>query len=143
MPANENKEIALRFLQAWNAGSQVIVDELAAPGLVVSYSTWPEVVRGPEAFKGMLAMTFNSFPDLRIRADEVLAEGDRVALRWTYWGTFQSGELYGVAAAGQEVKVSGITFYRIAAGKVVEERGIVDNFNLMLQVGASPTPAAE
>jgi steroid delta-isomerase-like uncharacterized protein len=139
MSIEENKAIARRFIQAWSAGGEAIVDELAAPTLTVAYTHWPEPVRGPAQFKQMLTETFRYFPDMKVAVDELLAETDRVMVRWTYTGTHQHGELYGLPATGKSVKVSGITVYRIADGKVVEESGLVDSFNMMLQLGARPT----
>lgn len=131
-----NKEIAQRFIGAWNAGGQGVVDELAAPELEVSYEHWDAPAVGPEQFKEMLAATISYFPDMRVTVEELLAEGERVMVRWRYSGTHQHGELFGVQPAGAAVNVAGVTVYRIVNGKVVEERGLVDNLALALQLGA-------
>jgi len=136
MPADENKAIARRFLQAWSAGRQGIVDELAAPDIIVSYTHFPQLFRGAEAFKELLTQTIACFPDLQITDDEIVAEGEKVAIRWSYTGTHQHSELFGVPPAGTRVRVSGITVYRIAQGKVLEESGVVDVLALMQQLGA-------
>ena len=132
--------IARRFIQAWNAGCRDIVDELAATDLMVSYTHFPEPFRNPESFKDMLADTHRSFPDLSIEVDDLVSDGTRVVVHWTYRGTFQQGEMFGVQAAGQPVEVVGVTMYRIEDGEVKSERGIVDNLSLMMQLGARPTP---
>ncbi|MGA3028204.1 MAG: nuclear transport factor 2 family protein [Bryobacteraceae bacterium] len=67
MPAEENKAIARRFLQAWRAGGQGIVEELAAPDITVSYSHFPQPFRGAQAFRELLAQTIGCFPDLQDR----------------------------------------------------------------------------
>ena len=46
--------------------------------------------------------------------------------------------MFGVEAAGRSVGVTGLTRYRIADGAVQEERGVVDNFGLMMHLGATP-----
>jgi steroid delta-isomerase-like uncharacterized protein len=140
MPIVENKSIARRFIHAWSAGGLGIVDELAAPDITVSYSHFPEPIRGAEKFKQVLIQTVNSFPDIRVTADELICEEDRVVVRWTYRGTHKSGNIFGIPAAGKQVSVSGITVYVIAHGKVVEENGLVDSFSLMRQLGAAPAP---
>lgn len=114
-----------------------IVDDLAAPDLTVAYTHFPEPLHGPEAFKAMLQQTHAHFPDLSITVQDVLAEGDRAVVRWSYRGTFQEGELFGVAAAGQAVEVAGMTRYQVADGKVRREDGIVDNLSLMMQLQAA------
>jgi len=135
------KEIARRFIQAWNAGQRDIVDDLAAPDLTVVYPHFPEPLEGPAAFKEMLAQTHHFFPDLEIKVDAILAEDPQAAVHWRYRGSFQNGEMFGVEAAGQSVEVTGLTWYRIADGAVQEERGVVDNFGLIMQLGAAPKSA--
>ena len=132
------KSIARRFIQAWNAGKRHIVDERAAPDLVVSYTHYPEAYHGPEAFKEMLAKTHRFFPDLSIEVRDVVADGNQAVVRWTYRGTFQNGEMFGVAASGQSVDVTGMTIYEIEEGAVKREEGVVDNLALMQQLGRSP-----
>jgi steroid delta-isomerase-like uncharacterized protein len=128
MPSpSDTAEIARQFIQAWNAGKRHIVDELADPDLVVSYTHYPEAYHGPEAFKKMLAKTHHFFPDLSIELRDVVADGNQAFVRWTYRGTFQNGEMFGVAASGQSVEVTGMTIYEIEAGAVKREEGVVDN----------------
>jgi len=132
--------IARRFIQAWNAGHREVVDALAAPDLVVSYTHFPESIHGPDAFKQMLADTHQHFPDLEIDTHDVIAQDDQAVVHWMYRGTFQAGEMFGVTADGQAVDVTGMTRYQIEGGRVHREQGIVDTFRLMMQLGASPTP---
>ena len=71
-----------------------------------------------------------------------MAEGDKVMVRWTYQATPQV-EVFGIPATGKQVRVSGMTVYRIPYGKVVEESGVIDNFSLMHQLGVIPAPGQE
>lgn len=132
------ENLARRFMQAWNAGHLQVVDELAADDLTVSYTHFPEPLQGPEPFKEMLSQTHRYFPDLTITIDEVVADGDQAVVHWRYRGTFEQGEMFGVEASGQSVEVAGMTRYHIADGKIQREQGIVDNFGLMMQLGAVP-----
>jgi predicted ester cyclase len=91
-------------------------------------------VEGVDRFKDILRQTHHSFPDLQITLDRMVAEGERVVVWWTYVGTHQREVLFGVEPSGKRVKVSGITEYRIINGQVIEERGIVDNLGLMMQL---------
>jgi steroid delta-isomerase-like uncharacterized protein len=125
-------------MQAWNAGQRHVVDELAAPDLVVSYTHYPEPYHGPEAFKEMLVKTHHFFPDLSIEVRDVVADENQAFVRWRYRGTFQNGEMFGVEAAGQSVKVTGMTILEIEGGAVQREEGVVDNLALMQQLGLSP-----
>jgi steroid delta-isomerase-like uncharacterized protein len=62
-----------------------------------------------------------AFPDLTCTIEELIAEGDKVAYRWTMRGTHQ-GEIEGIAPTGRAVEVSGITIVRLEDGKIVEDR---------------------
>jgi steroid delta-isomerase-like uncharacterized protein len=135
----DNKAIARRFAQAWAAGGLSIVDELASPDLVVSYPLPPEPIRGPEAFKAFLTEFIAGLPDATITVDDMIAEDDKVACRWTMRGTHE-GPLFGFPPTLNQVDISGFTFYRIVGGKVVEEAGIGDALNLLQQLGAVIAP---
>ena len=133
---DNNKEIARRFIQAWSAGGLEVVDELVAPNFTVFYSHFPAPVQGAEGFKAILAQTYSSFPDIQVTVNEVIGEGDQVVVHWTYRGTHQHGEVLGARPTGKQVQVAGMTIYRIRNDKVLEERGVVDNFSLAVQIGA-------
>ena len=140
MSTKENKAIAHRFAQVWAAGGLHVVDELAAPDIVVSYPIPPEPIRGAEAFKAFLTEFVAGLPDVAVTVDDMIAEGDKVACRWTMRGT-HTGPLFGFPATGRPVQISGFTFYRIASGKVVEETGAGNSMALLQQIGAVIAPA--
>lgn len=142
MSTEDNKTIADRFAQVWAAGGLHIVDELAGPDIVVSYPIPPEPLRGREAFKAFLTEFIAGLPDAEVTVDDMIAEGDKVACRWTMRGT-QHGPLFGFPPSGRSVKISGFTFYRIADGKVIEETGMGNALGLMQQLGADIAPAAD
>ena len=70
-----------------------------------------------------------------------MAAGDKVVARYTWRGT-QRGEFFGVPATGKTVAVTGLSCYRCAGGKIVEEWWLEDLLGLMQQLGAIPAPAA-
>jgi steroid delta-isomerase-like uncharacterized protein len=128
--------IARQFLQAWNAGGEQIVDSLASPDLTVSYTHFPQPLQGAEAFKKALRETHEYFPDLEIIPEEVIATENTAVVRWIYRATHQRGELFGVPPSGKRVDVRGITIYRVEAGLVRSEEGVVDNLSLVSQLRA-------
>jgi steroid delta-isomerase-like uncharacterized protein len=135
----ENRTIACRFAQVWTTQGLHLVDELAAPDIVVSYPIPPEPIRGVEGFKAFLTEVLAGLPDASVTVDVTIAEGDRVACRWTMRATHR-GPLFGFPPTGRPVQFSGITFYRIAGGKVLEETGIGNSLSLMQQLGAVVAP---
>ena len=141
MSKPDNKAIARSFIQAWSSKGNQVVDELVDPDIVISYSHSPEPIRGIDNFKEMLNQTLTYFPDLHISIDDLISEGNKVAVRWTYTATHNQDDMFGVMASGKSVHITGITCYQITDGKVVEEVGVVDNLGLMFQLGAVPAPA--
>lgn len=133
-----NKLIAQRFLQVWTPEGRSLVDDMTAPDFAFAYNSWQEVGQGAALFKQILAQTHDSFPDMQIHAEDVVAEGDRVVVRWTYAASHRKNVLFGVPPSGKRVRVSGVTFYRIVNQKIVEELGFADTMSLMLQLGAEP-----
>ena len=138
MSAEENKALVRRFVEEfWNEGKTTAADELMAIDAVV-YMPTGEVVNldGLKSFAG----TFRgSFPDWHSTVEELIAEGDKVAERWTARGTHR-GELQGIPPTGKRVEVPGSVFYRIVGGKIVEFRGLFNMMSLMQQLGVIPAP---
>ena len=138
MSAEENKELVRRFVaEFWNEGNAGAADELMAPDAEIHMPTGERV--DLEGLKGFAGAFRGSFPDWHSTFEELVAEGDRVAERWTGKGTHR-GELQGLAPTDRRVKVSGSVFYRIVDGKIVEFRGQLDMMGLMKQLGAMPSP---
>ena len=61
----------------------------------------------------------SAFPDGRFAVEDTIAEGDRVAVRWTFHGT-NTGEYLGAAATGRAIHVTGINILRIEKGRIAE-----------------------
>jgi steroid delta-isomerase-like uncharacterized protein len=138
MSIEENKAIALRFARVWDTDDPSILDELAAPGIRVSYPILPGPIQGAGAFKEVLAGVRAGLPDIKIEVGDVVAEGDVVVAPWTMSGT-HLGALMGIPPSGNAVSWKGITIYRIEDGKVVDERGEEDGLGLLRQIGAIPS----
>jgi steroid delta-isomerase-like uncharacterized protein len=81
-----------------------------------------------------------AFPDLDRQIEDLVAEGDRVVARWTAKGT-HLGDFNGMPPTGKFATSSGITIFRIADGKIVEEWSENDLLGLLTQLGAIPGPA--
>ena len=85
---------------------------------------------------------FNAFPDLQIKIEDLIEEGDRVVLRDTLTATHQ-GEILGIPATGKTVSWSAIWIYRMEHGKVAEMWGHADIPGLMQQLEAASSPGFE
>jgi predicted ester cyclase len=138
MSVEENKELVRRFVEEfWNEGNAAAADELMAVDAEIHMPTGELV--DLDGLKGFAGVFRGSFPDWHSTFEELIAEGDRVAERWTGRGTHR-GELQGIAPTDRRVEVPGSVFYRIVDGKIMEFRGQLDMMGLMQQLGAIPSP---
>ena len=132
-----NKALVVRFVdEFWSKGNLAAADELMAPDVVIHQ---PEVggVAGLKAFNTTLRA---AFPDWYSTAEELIAEGDRVAERWTGRGTHR-GEFQGIPPTGKQVAVPGVVFYRLRDGRIIEFRGSFDMLSMLQQLGVAPAVA--
>jgi steroid delta-isomerase-like uncharacterized protein len=134
------KLIVKRLIEEPWKGNWDVIDEYTAPGYLGHDSAEPEPHRGPEGLRANVQKYIAGFPDGGITVDDQIAEGDKVASRWTGRGT-QTGEVAGIAPTGKEVTVTGITISRLEDGKVVEEWTTWDTLGMLVQLGAIPEPA--
>ena len=135
-----NKALVRRFYEeVLEKGNLTLVDELFASNYVYHEPTVGEV-KGPEGIKQLAAMYRTAFPDLRMRIEDLVAEGDKVVSRWTGRGT-HLGELMGVAPTGKQMTVTGMVISRIIGGKFVEDWENYDTLGMMQQLGALPAAA--
>ena len=95
--------------------------------------------RNLEQYKQLCQEYFTAFPDLHITSDDLVAEGDKVAKRWTVTSTHK-GEFMGIPATGNHIRVTGIEIFRIKDGKIVELWVNMDNLGMMQQLGVIPRP---
>lgn len=145
MSAETNRATALRLYEALDRHDLAAVGPLLAEDYV--YRSGPgygDAVRGRDAFLAHERQAYGAFPDLRIEVLDVLADGDRVALRLRATGTHR-GDFLGIPASGKSIEVEYANISRFDAdGRIVEDRDYLDTLALLQQLGAlpsgSPTP---
>ena len=142
MSTEENKAVIRRAYEALNKGQEAIMaalEELYAPDYVYH---GPGVLGEMDlaAWKQMAPAWYTAFPDSHFTVEDLIAEGDKVVLRYTTRATHQ-GEFMGVPATGKVVTLTGISISRLASGKVVEDWDSFDALGLMQQLGVIPQMA--
>ena len=138
MSVKENKALALRGIEeVWNQGKLDVVDELYAPDYVYHDPGNPQGWHGQEGIRQAVSTYRAAYPDLHFAVEDVVAEGDRVVLRWTGTGTHQ-GNLMGIPPTGKHVTTPGMNLIRYEAGKAVEEWSGWDTLGMMQQIGVIP-----
>ena len=136
MSLQENKDIVQRVVDLINEGKLDQVKDLYTSDFSNHNSSAP-TVQDREALVQQFAAWGAAFPDGHATIEDMVAEGDKVAKRWTYRGTHK-GELMGIPATGKEITMTAITIYRLSGGKVAECWWNYDTLGMMQQLGVIP-----
>lgn len=102
-----------------------VAQKLVAANYVQHGPSGKVTLRGLEALKQWARRVLTAWPDFHVAIEDMVAEGDKVTLRWRFRGTHK-GEWMEVAPRGKEVTNAGIEIYRIAGGKIEECWGSSD-----------------
>ena len=137
MTAETNKIVMSRFLEFINTASESLAQELISPDAIFHVPGSPEPMRGPAGYLAIIGMMRAGFPDIQWTLEEMVAEGDKVAARFTMRGTHR-GTFFSVAPTGKAIAVQAINIYRLSGGQFVEEHGQPDMLGLLQQIGAVP-----
>jgi steroid delta-isomerase-like uncharacterized protein len=137
MTAETNKIVMSRFLEFINTASESLAQELISPAAIFHVPGSPEPMRGPAGYLAIIGMMRGGFPDIQWTLEETVAEGDKVAARFTMRGTHR-GTFFGVPPTGKMIKVQAMNIYRLSDGQFVEEHGQPDMLGLLQQIGAVP-----
>jgi predicted ester cyclase len=130
---NTNAQLVRRLFDAYEGNDTQQMDELLAPDFV-AHSLPPELGDGPTAMKASAALMHDALADCRCELEDVIAEGDRVAVRYTTRAR-HVGELFGAAPSGRAVTLTGIEVFRLRDGKIVEYWGEANMADLFAGVG--------
>lgn len=122
MSLDHNKTVARRFREdLWKSGNLSLADEIIDRNCLV-HARIPVAIdfsTGPEAMKHLLFFYHLTFSEITMTVEDIIAEGDLVAVRWRGQGS-HTGELFGIPATGREVHTSGTDLLRIVDGRIVE-----------------------
>lgn len=135
--SEEKKRVLHRLLDALSEAEDAVVDALVSPDFVTHHPRSPDSGRGPESVKYASMLFRRAFPDLRYTIEEMVAEGDRVAMRWVVEGT-HTGEYFGFPPTGKRVVFKGTEIVRFSQGKVAERWVNWDTLGLFQQLGIIP-----
>ena len=136
MSTEEKKAQALRSWEIVNQRNPDLIEEIYPPDFV-----WHEPegdIQGYEQAKQFVSTFFKAFPDISITVEDAIAEGDKVATRYTISGTHQGETEEFGPPTGRQMALEGITIHRFEDGKIVEEWERYDNLSALQQLGLAP-----
>jgi predicted ester cyclase len=126
--SEDNKAAARAAFEAWNTGELSRLDQYIAADVIHHDPYDPNGAHGLAGMKSTIARNRESTPDLAITIEDQIAEGDKVATRWTATMTQQ----------GRRASLKGVTIDRFENGKIVEAWRTIDMLGLLQQTGAMP-----
>jgi steroid delta-isomerase-like uncharacterized protein len=134
------KALAQRwFTEVMNQGNEDAIDEITAPNFV-DHDPLPGTSPDRDGLHDFVKQVRSAFPDVEAEIDDIIVEGDRIAVRSTVRGTHE-GDFMGIAATGKKVEFANYDFVRIENDQAVEHWGTIDSAALMEQLGAVPAGA--
>jgi steroid delta-isomerase-like uncharacterized protein len=140
--SDENKTLTARIpLEAFNQGKLEVIDEVVADNSIDHGELPPDYPPGKEGVKTLVKALRTAFPDLKIRIDRQVAEGDLVVQHVTTTGTMK-GEFGGMPPSGKAATWEAIHITRVKDGKIVEHWQVQDQLGMLQQLGFIPKPEA-
>ncbi len=134
----ESNKLVVRCLYewVWNLGELDVLEEVVTSDVVGHRSDRPDDL-GREVLRRSVITLCEAFPNGKFDIEDMVEEGDRVAVRYTARAT-HTGPFRGLAPTGNNITVAGFALYRLAEGKIVERWEILDQMSLMQQLRSRP-----
>jgi steroid delta-isomerase-like uncharacterized protein len=134
-----NKDVVRRYYEnVLNAGDLNALEELAV-SQYDEHDPLPGQADGREGLRQRVEMLRRAFQTY-FTIEDIIAEGDKVVVRWTQHGT-QVAEFLGMPATGKSFTIAGIDIHRLQDGKLAEHWHVVDLLGQMQQLGLIPQPS--
>src|SRR5262245_53619660 len=130
MSAEETAAVVRRYFDLVNHLDEPGRFEIVAPDVVLREPD--RLVEGREALRQRRAAFLIGFPDLRLTLDDLVAVGDKAAVRWTLTGTHR-GAFGPYPPTGKAVTMTGIMLFRVGDGRVTEGWGCFDTLGAVQQ----------
>ena len=134
MNIEENKTLVRHAFELMNRKELDTFFQLLDTGYVAHYAIGDFSLEQAKQFE---TMYFAAFPDAIATIEDILAEGDKVAIRVTWRGTHK-GEFMNIAPTGNKIEMTNTLIFRIAVDKLAENWATIDELRLMQQLGVIP-----
>jgi predicted ester cyclase len=137
MSSQELKDLATRFVeQVINNGDLDRAEEYFTTDYL-DHASPPGLPPGTAGLKAFLGMFRAAFPDVHYTLEDAIAEGDKVAQRYTVHATMQ-GSFLGMPATGKNATWSEIHIARADGSRFVEHWAVIDQLSMLQQLGRAP-----
>jgi len=133
----EKRAVRRYYEEVLNGGNEGLLEELVAPGYV-EHDPFPGQGDGLQGLRERVALLRSAFSPCVYTIEDLIAEGDRVVVRWRSVGT-HSGSFVGLPPTGRDYTMAGIDIHRLARGRLAEHWHVVDQLALLQQLGVIPS----
>ena len=131
----DNKTLVRRLIdEAQSNGNLAVIDEILADDFV-DHTPFPGLPPTRDGIKMLFGYLRTAFPDLHVRIDEQVAEGEKVVTRKTFLGT-HGGEFMGLPATARPVAFEVIDILTVRDGRISEHRVVFDQLAIHQQLTA-------
>lgn len=138
----DGKAIVRRYREIYNTNDMDHLEEVLAADFI-PHNMMPGLPPNIEGAKMLQQGTMATWPDMHVTTEDLLEEGDKVVERWTQTMTHTGAAVFGApAGSGKKVRVTGISIYRIANGKIVEHWAEMDFYTVLAHLGVVSAPGA-
>ncbi len=128
-----NVKIMERFIRFINTGDVTIGESIIDSDVIFYAPTSPEPMHGFQGYISVLDMMRGAMPDIQWTAEDLIADDNKVAVRFTMTGT-QSNSFMCIPPTGKKVRVTAMNIYEFKNGKIIREHGLPDIFTLLRQL---------
>ena len=128
-----NKEIVQAlYEQSMNKRNTALL-----PQLIGEDFTGPQGEKGVAGFESIIGPLINAFPDIQWKLEDIIQEGDKVAVSWQWTGT-NTGAFRNFPASGKIVTSGGMGFYNCKNGKIISAQIQTDRLGFWQGIGVLP-----
>ncbi len=137
MSIDDLKSLTQRYNdELWNKKNLAIIDEMVAPDFV-DRDQVPGLPAGREGVKVFAQMYISAFPDVQVKIEDIIVEGNKVVFRWTANGK-HTGALMGIPPTGKSATVKGISINHYRGNQIAEGWNLFDQLGMLQQLGIVP-----
>jgi len=135
MSEASNKDLFRRYFEeGTNRGNMDVVEDLFASDYKHHDPANPDVIVGNEGVRHHISTLRGAFPDIAFHIEDMVAEGDKVVIRW-HANVTHTGDYFGIPPTGKSATITGINTWKVVDGKAVEGWVNRDDVGLMRQLG--------
>ena len=141
MSVEQNKAIVRRYYdEVLNRGHISVLDEIASEHYVEN-DPFPGQGDGRGDLKARVSTLLTAFSPCTFAVEDIVAEGDRVVVRWRSSGN-HSGDFLGMPATNRDYTIAGVDIHRVTDARMAEHWHVVDQLSQLQQLGMIPAPSS-